>query len=400
MTARNHDYRARVANPIVRIESDRVERTVSTKDTDKFAEAICAFSNDFPYHRRAGYLIIGCDDHGRPSGLQVTDQLLQNLAAIRSDGNVQPLPAVSVGKFTLPEGDLAVVEVLPSDLPPVRYKGRVWIRVGPRKAIASETEERILSERRTALSKTFDARPCSDSELEDLIADLFQITYRGNAVAPETIAENNRNLPEQLSALRFYDLNKKCPTHAGVLLFGHNPLHWLPGAYIQFLRFAGTELSDEVSNEQTFSGDLLTVLRELDAFIPLQIRAKPVPVSTLQENVEQDYPFVALREILMNAIMHRRYENSTSPIRFYWFEDRIEIQNPGGLYGEATPENFPLQNSYRNPIVAEAMKVLGYVNKYGRGIFRAQDALKKNGNAPAEFVFDANYVLVTIRRKT
>ncbi len=80
------------------LESDRVERTVSTSDTDKFAEAICAFSNDFPSHRKPGYLLIGVDNHGRPSGLQVTDQLLQNLAGIRADGNIQPLPAMTVQK--------------------------------------------------------------------------------------------------------------------------------------------------------------------------------------------------------------------------------------------------------------------------------------------------------------
>ncbi|MEK7730044.1 MAG: ATP-binding protein [candidate division KSB1 bacterium] len=389
-------------NLLADLESDRVERTISTKDTDKFAEALCAFSNDFPTHRAPGYLIIGCDDRGHPTGLQATDQLLQNLAALRSDGNIQPLPAITVGKFSLSDhrGDLAIVEVLPSDLPPVRYKGRVWIRVGPRRAIASESEERILSERRTALAKTFDARPCAGSQLNEILPEIFLITYRVNAIARATIEENNRSLPEQLSALRFYDLNKDCPTFAGLLLFGRNPLQWLPGAYIQFLRVAGTQLSDEIASEQTFSGDLLTVLRELDAFIPLQIQSRPVPISALQESNDQDYPFVALREFLLNAIMHRRYEGSTSPIRFYWFEDRVEIQSPGGLYGEATPENFPRQNSYRNPVIAEAMKVLGYVNKYGRGVLRAQEVLHRNGNPPAEFKFEANYFLVTARRKS
>lgn len=386
---------------LAELESDRVERTISTKDTDKFAEAVCAFANDFPNHRAPGYLIIGSDNHGNPSGLQVTDQLLQNLAALHSDGNIQPLPAITVAKISLSsgQGDLAVVEVLPSDLPPVRYRGRVWIRVGPRRAVASETEERILSERRTALAKTFDSRACAGSGLGDILPELFSITYRTNAVSQETIEENNRNLPEQLSALRFYDLNKDCPTFAGLLLFGRDSLQWLPGAYIQFLRLAGTELSAEVESERVFSGDLLTVLRELDAFIPVQIQSKPVPLSALQESTVHDYPAVALRELLLNAIMHRRYESSTSPIRFYWFADRIEIQSPGGLYGEATPENFPRQNSYRNPVIAEAMKVLGYVNKYGRGVLRAQEALLKNGNPTAEFKFEANYFLVTVRKK-
>ncbi len=72
------------------LESDRVERTTSTKDTDKFAIAICAFSNDYPNHRKPGYLLVGVRNEGRPSGLKVTDQLLQNLAGIRSDGNIQP----------------------------------------------------------------------------------------------------------------------------------------------------------------------------------------------------------------------------------------------------------------------------------------------------------------------
>ncbi len=381
------------------LESDRVERTISTNDTDKFAEAICAFSNDFPNHREPGYLLIGVDNQGRPSGLRVTDQLLQNLAGIRSDGNIQPLPAMTVHKYTLPQGEVAVVEVLPSDLPPVRYRGRVWIRVGPRRAVANETEERRLSERRMALARTFDSRPCLESKLDDLILDLFLVTYRTNAISADILAENRRDIREQLASLRFYALAKDCPTYAGLLLFGQDTLRWLPGAYIQFVRFRGTQLSDEIENEHRFSGDLLTMLRELDAFIPVQIQSRLEPVSSLQERATEEYPTVALREFLMNAVMHRWYEGSNTPIRFYWFTDRIEIQSPGGLYGEATPENFPRQNAYRNPVIAEAMKVLGYVNKYGRGVLRAQDALQKNGNPLAEFTFEPNYVLVTTRRK-
>jgi ATP-dependent DNA helicase RecG len=344
-------------------------------------------------------LLIGVDPQGRASGLRVTDQFLQNLAGIRSDGNIQPLPAMTVQKYSLPEGDLAVVEVLPSDLPPVRYKGRVWIRVGPRRAVASETDERILSARRTALARTFDSRPCMGSDLNDLAIDLFLVTYRGHAVSADVLAENNRDINEQLASLRFYDLVKNCPTYAGILLFGRDPLRWIPGAYIQFVRFSGTQLTDEVEAEHSFSGDLLAILRELDSFIPIQIQSRPITTSALRETIEEDYPVVALREFLMNAVMHRWYEGSNAPIRFYWFADHIEIQSSGGLYGEATPENFPRQNAYRNSVIAEAMKVLGFVNKYGRGVMRAQEVLAKNGNPRAEFTFEPNYVLVTLRKK-
>ncbi|NJO16028.1 MAG: ATP-binding protein [Thioploca sp.] len=145
---------------MIDIESDRIERTTSINKTDKFAQAVCAFANDFPRHGSPGYLLLGVNNDGSPSGLQVDDRLLQNLAALRSDGNIQPLPTLTVQEYVLPDaqGEVAIiVEVFPADLPPVRYKGQVWIRVGPRRAIASETEERQLSERRATMIRHFEA---------------------------------------------------------------------------------------------------------------------------------------------------------------------------------------------------------------------------------------------------
>ena len=379
------------------LESDRVERTVSTSNTAKFAEAICAFANDLPNHRQPGYLLVGVTGDGDPCGLTVTDELLRNLASIRSDGNVLPLPVMTVQKHSLEEGDVAVVEVRPSDLPPVRYKGRASIRVGPRRAIASEAEERILTERRAALSRTFDALPCPGCGLAELAQDLFLATYRASAIAPDVVAENRRGVREQLASLRFYSLERDCATHAGVLLFGKDPRAWMPGAFIQYVRFDGHRLTDDVVEERRFSGDLLTVLRELDAFVQGQLGSRPSENSALRERAVADYPAVTLREFLMNAVMHRAYE-ATAPIRFHRFVDRIEIQNPGGLYGEATPENFPRQTAYRNPVVAEAMKSLGYVNRYGRGVLRAQEALDRNGSPEATFTMDPMFFLGTIRR--
>lgn len=88
----------------------------------------------------------------------------------------------------------------------------------------------------------------------------------------------------------------------------------------------------------------------------------------------------------MNAIMHRDYEGN-APIQFYEYDDRIEIQNLGGLYGKVSPDNFPNVSDYRNPFIAEAMKVLGYVNRFSRGVYRVQKELGENGNGQASFDF-------------
>lgn len=96
--------------------------------------------------------------------------------------------------------------------------------------------------------------------------------------------------------------------------------------------------------------------------------------------------------------MHRDYQSNT-PVRFYWFSDRIEIQSPGGLHGEVTPAPLTRRNSYRNPVQAEAMKSMDYVNRYGYGIQRAESLLQSNGSPEPEFEIDDKAFLVTIRRR-
>ena len=378
-------------------ESDRVERTISINNADKFSQAICAFANDMPNHKQSGFLLIGVNDEGHVSGLTVTDQLLKDLGAIRSDGNILPQPAMTVSKFKLEDGEIAVVEVIPSDLPPVRYKGSVWIRVGPRKARANEQEERILFERRVSSARSFDARPCIESSIDDLALGQFD-SYRREAVDADIIAENHRPIPHQLASLRLYDPSQNKPTHAGLLLVGKDPRAYMPGAYIQYVKFPNQSSIDIPDDQAEISGDLLTVLRELDARLRLLIQTSLYKETALQEKTVFNYPEIAIRELLMNAVMHRNYD-SNSPIRFYVFSDHIEIQSPGGLYGEATQANFPTRNSYRNPIVAEAMKSLGFVNRFGYGVQRAQALLAQNGNKPAQFEFDERSVLVKVFRR-
>lgn len=378
------------------LESDRVERTVSVVDTDKFCQAICAFANDLPNHRQAGYLLMGVKDDGTPSGLQVSDELLQKLGAIRADGNVLPSPAMNVQKYRLNDGEIAVVEVTPSDMPPVRYKGRVYIRVGPRKAVANEQEERILIEKRVARAHTFDVMPVYDAKIEDVSRRIFA-EYRAQAVAPDVIEANHRSVEQQLASLRLFDVNKNCPTIAGILLFGNNPRFFVFGAYIQFLRFSGTTMTDMPVDQAEFSGDMRTVLDGLrDKFRAINQMGMQQGEG-FQDRLLPDYPEWAIREFLHNAVMHRDYQSNT-PIRFYCFSDRIEIQSPGGLYGEVTLSTLMQRNSYRNPVLAEALKAMGYVNRFGFGIQHAQALLQKNGNPIAEIDAQDKVVAITIRK--
>lgn len=232
---------------------------------------------------------------------------------------------------------------------------------------------------------TFDLVPALGATLQDISLEHFKINYLPIAIDNDILRENNRTLEEQLASLRFFDTQNQCPTNAGILLFGLNPEFYLPGAYLQYVKFEGSQMTDDVSFEKKFSGALATELTLLDDFIKSNIvKSKPKRIDSLQEQTIINYPYWALRELLMNAIMHRNYD-SNSPIYVYEFVDRIEIVNPGGLYGEVTPQNFPNASDYRNVVIAEALKVLGYVNRFNYGVKRAKMELEKNGNGEPEF---------------
>src|SRR5260370_5170149 len=155
------------------LESDRAERKASLSDPERACQAICAFANDMPNHQLPGVLFIGANDDGTCTGLPVSDQLLLNLSHLRADGNIVPIPSMTVQKRTLKGCDKAVVIVQPSFGPPVRYRGRVWIRVGPRRAVASVDEERRLSEKRRSRDLPFDITAIPSASSADLDLDLF-----------------------------------------------------------------------------------------------------------------------------------------------------------------------------------------------------------------------------------
>lgn len=369
-------------------ETYRIEKTILTTNMDKFCEAICAFANDMPNSKKKGYLLIGVNDDGSRSGLKATDELLLKLSAIRTDGNILPLPVMSVDFIPFEDGDVIVVEVAPSILPPVRYRGRTFIRISARKDIATREEEDILVERRSANFPTFDTTPCIEATIDDIDTELITRTYLPRAINPDVLAQDTRSLKEQLAALRLYDLNTDHPTNAAIILFGKRPEYFLLGNYIQFVRFKGKDNAGDILNQFEFKGSLAVVLPKLDTFIETSVvQSRPVPVSALKEENKYNYPLWAIRELMMNAVMHRDYKTHT-PTKLYQYSDHLEIVNAGGLYGNARPENFPNVNDYRNPIVAEALKTMGYVNMFNRGVARVQTQLEANGNGRADFVVD------------
>ena len=384
------------------IESDLVERKESLRGDApvKIRQAVCAFANDLADHRRPGVVLVGVRDDGRPAVGNVTEDLLLQLADIKTDGNIVPPPTMTVETRLLAGARVAVVTTWPSDSTPVRCRGRVRIRVGPRRAVASAQDERVLNEKRRHRDPHFDARRVPAACLADLSLRRFEEDYLPSAVDAETLANNDRSTAERLAAAKMIvAVDDPLPTVGGILVLGKRPQDFLPGAYAQFLRVAGTEFGDPVTDTAICTGPVTDVVRRLDDKLIAHNRTSVDFLSRPVEKRDSTYPLDAVQQLVRNAVMHRTYEDTNAPTHVYWFDDRIEISSAGGPYGAVNAENFgqPGVVDYRNPILAEAMRVLGLVQRYGFGIPAARRLLQAGGHPEPEFRVDPSWVHCTVR---
>lgn len=381
-------------------ESDRVEFKRNANDRDEIRKNICALANDLPDHRQAGVIFVGIEDDGACANLAITDELEQKLSQMRDDGKILPFPSFDVQKRTLDGCEVLAVIVQPATAPPLRFEGRVFVRSGARTVQATpEDERRLVEKQRRIASRPFDLHPVYGATIDDLDLEFFKQVYLPNAIALDVLSQNQRSIEQQLASLGLTTIDR-LPTVTGLLVCGKEQRTFIPGAYVQFVRYSGTQLTSPIRTNQEISGKISEMTERLDDIFAANINIALDLTSQLREQRIPDYPIVALRQLMINALMHRTYEGTHAPVRLYWFEDRLEIQSPGGLYGLVASAGIESGiTDYRNPDLASAMKYLGLVQRFGVGIQIAQQALAENNNPPLEFTVSAASVLATVRSR-
>lgn len=382
-------------------ESDRVEfkESFAGRAPTTVREAVCAFANDLPGHNAPGVVFIGIRDDGSHAGNQISDDLLRNLVDIKTDGHILPPPSIDVRKLNSPIGELAALIVWPSLSPPVRYGGRIHIRIGARRNIATAQDEQILNERRRFKDLPFDVQPVPSARVSDLNLTYFEHEYLPRAYARDVLEANERTVEERLAAAKMIaSVDEQFATVLGILVLGKSPQDFLPGAYVQFLKFGGVHPSDEVEDNEDIRGGVSDIIRRLDEKFKSHNRIAVDATSSETELRTALYPIAALQQITRNAIMHRTYEATNAPVHVRWFADRIEVVSPGGAFGIVNAENFgrPGVVDYRNPNLAESLRNLGFVQRFGIGIQIVHSELEAAGHPTARFEVDQNALLATI----
>lgn len=247
-------------------ENAALEFKREAKDRNAIRKAICALSNDLP-QLGGGDLLIGVDKHGQPvSGVDTSDEALLTFTNIRDEGRILDRPSMVVTREPYRGEQVIRIRVNASHTPPVRFDNVVYVRPGPSTRTASSTDERVLSERRRAYDTPFDVRPIVGGTLDELDLELFRSEYLRQAVDASVIEENHRSTAQQLASLRLADPDGS-PTVLGLLLVGLDPTNRIPGAYLQFVRYEGTDVGGAIQDEHELRINVIDVAERLESVL-------------------------------------------------------------------------------------------------------------------------------------
>ena len=321
--------------------------------------------------------------------LEAAHDLVFQAALLADPPLVIPLPSlVPVGKAQV------LVITVPAGLPHVyNVDGRYWGREGAQtNPLPARRLREMLLERGLV---QFETRLPPNASLDDLDPDAVR-AYRqalnllGNEPYEEVLLRRGC-LQRAEGQRRWVQLT---PTYAALLLFGRHPQQWLPNSTLLAVRFPGVSFSDEFI-KQEISGTLPEQLRQADGFLRTNLRSV-VRLTGLAHEEMPEYPFEAVRELLVNAVAHRDYNVQGDNIHLHIFSDRLEVHSPGGLPGPVTLENLLEARFSRNAIITQVLSDLGFVERLGYGLDRVVAVLRQNGMRPPRFEEAAGTFRVTL----
>lgn len=389
--------------PLLVTETDRIEWKESAAREDKILQAVCALANDLGDTRRPGHLLIGVDKNGKikgvaATGTQIDDEqrtLSERLRSIK----ILPTPSFDLEAIEVEDKLVFVLSVHPAPVLPVAVDSVVWVRSGSTTVRARDADLQRLRDRQSAQNRTFDSRVVTSATLDDLNITELQRAYDA---AKETDDEQD-SFPPLENWLMQRQLVERIdgawrPNHTALLAYGRSPQTVLPGAYVDFIRYTGTDVDAEITSRKTAMGTLSDQLDVLWAQLEANNSSTPLHSTGLQAPFINDYPPKALKELARNLVQHRAYEGTNAPSRVEWYDDRIEFSNPGAPFGRASEGTFGEHSDYRNPTITATLAALGYVEAAGRGIRRVRLALERAGYPDIDVVTNG-FTRITIRRR-
>ena len=375
-------------------ESESLEFKKSTEQRTEAAKTVCAMLNGI-----GGHVLFGVTNQGEVVGQQVAATTLESLA--NEFGKIEPQVTPTLETVEIGNGKAVIVVTAPGGDGPYMFDGRAYTRSGTTtQRMAKNTYENLLSFQLHP-SKRWENHPTVGAGLDDLDHEEI-LRVREEAIRQRSIsAGTSLDVGDILDRLELRV--DGIITQAALVLFGKERFSTnYPQLLLKMGRFRGTKVTGDILHNRQEQMNAFAVMREgmafLDRILPL---AAHFPKGEILRENRLPVPPEALREILLNAIIHRDYAPSWGYVAIAVFDDRIEIVSSGLLPPGITVDMLsgPHLSKLRNPKIAQTFHRIGAIEAWGRGTNRVIDECKKYGVEPPTFREESGFLAVTFKAR-
>lgn len=367
-------------------ESSSVEWKREMPQNDQILKTVIGFCN-----HNGGKIVVGVNNTGDIVGIgeKELQKALESLEkAIYEASHPTIIPRIYTQRFE--EKSLLIIEVSSGMSKPYFRKSEgldkgTYLRMG--RSTVRATPDMIEELRWQSHGIDFETLPNYKATQEDLDKKKIQyfLDHRKNLGTAE--ADKSTLIAYHLLTTEHA---KVYPTQVALLLFGKKPQYFLSEAMIICSHFEGTSGRKALATVDC-EGGLFEQFKQAYAFI-LSRLSKAFEIRGPRRTQKLEIPEVAVREALLNAIIHRNY-HIKAPIKIAIYEDRIEIHSPGGFPGPLLSSNLKAGITYlRNPTLCKIFRESGYVEKLGTGLIAIFESYEQEGLADPQIIEGENFV--------
>jgi ATP-dependent DNA helicase RecG len=336
---------------------------------DAIAKTITAFIN-----AQGGDMVIGVDDDKNVVGVDDASSLSETIKTSLIE-RIRPTAPISVQVIEYKRKQVILISVWEGARKPYQYKGVVYNRKGKTTIIPdSENFSEIISERKKS-DFHWERMPVLGAELSDLDSGQIEKTIRQyRQYKPDTVIAGAEDFLIQTGLIQNGSITNACIT-----LFGTEPVRFIPQSRIRLTLYPSDRTTNEFIDDRFFDGNVFDNIEKIFNYLDV-IYGKTYHINNFVRDERPNYPVLALREGIMNAIVHRDYNSAKGFMQISIYSDRTEIGNYGGLpEGITVPELKVEHNSIlRNPDIAQMCFYRKYIEMLGSGTLRMIRDCKSN----------------------
>ncbi|ROL61363.1 hypothetical protein D9V86_06185 [Bacteroidetes/Chlorobi group bacterium ChocPot_Mid] len=329
---------------------------------DDYMKWICAFANT-----KGGQLYIGKNDKGNVTGINNFKELLEVIPQKARD-----LMGVYISIELMEEAGKHYLEISVQRYDvPISFRGKYYIRSGSTTLELKGTALHDFILRKTG--KTWDDIIEPKATYDDIDANSIKKYLNDVNEANRISVEKNIKIPELLLKLRLSEDNKL--KRAAIVLFGKDPGRFYNNLSVKIGKFG--EDDADLKHQEVMEGNLIQLKEKIPEILNLKFFIKPIDFTGMRRTEKDQYPVMAIREMIFNALVHRNYLGSQTQIRLY--DNSFSIWNDGELpEGISNDDLWKLHTSKpRNPLIADICFKGGYIDSWGRGTIKIIDACKE-----------------------